>query len=93
VYFTTIADTIAEEIHPTVRPPEYPIDHNLPIFNISNNPVTNFEVLTTFHQLNSKKSEDHTGISMYFFKNLVLQLVSPLTHIFNLSFVNGVVPH
>jgi hypothetical protein len=92
-YFTTIADIIAEEIHPTVRPPEYPIDHNLPIFNISNNPVTNFEVLTTFHQLSSKKSEDHTGISMYFLKNLVLQLVSPLTHVFNLSFVNGVVPH
>jgi hypothetical protein len=93
VFFTTIADTIAEEIHPTVRPPEYPIDHNLPIFNISNNPVTNFEVLTTFHQLNSKKSEDYTGISMYFLKNLVLQLVSPLTHIFNLSFDNGIVPH
>jgi hypothetical protein len=93
VYFTTIVDTIADEIHPTVRPPEYPIDHNLPIFNISNNPATNFEVPTTFHQLNSKKSEDHTGISMYFIKNLILQLVSPLTHIFNLSFVNGVLPH
>jgi hypothetical protein len=55
MYFTTIADSIADEIHPTVRPPEYPINPDLPVFNICNNPVTNFEILTTFHQLNSKK--------------------------------------
>jgi retron-type reverse transcriptase len=30
---------------------------------------------------------------MYFLKNLILQLVTPLTHIFNLSFLNGVVPY
>jgi hypothetical protein len=91
-YFTTVADSIAEEIHPTVRPPEFPVNNNMPIFNMSNNPVTNFEILTTFHQLHSKKSEDYTGISMYFLKNLVLQLAAPLTYIFNLSFRQGVVP-
>jgi hypothetical protein len=91
-YFTTVADSIAEEIQPTVRPPEFPVNNNMPIFNMSNNPVTNFEILTTFHQLNSKKSEDYTGISMYFLKNLVLQLAAPLTYIFNLSFRQGVVP-
>jgi hypothetical protein len=93
LYFTTIADTISEEIHPTVRPPEFPHNIDVPLFNICDNPVSNFEVLSTFHQLNSKRSEDHTGVSMYFLKNLILQLVLPLTHIFNLSFRFGVVPH
>jgi hypothetical protein len=40
LYFTTIAETIAEEIHPTVRPPEFPVNNNVPVFNMSDNPVT-----------------------------------------------------
>jgi Reverse transcriptase (RNA-dependent DNA polymerase) len=93
LYFTTIADTILEDIHPTVRPPEYPFNDNVPLFSIADKPVTNFEILTTFHELNSKRSEDYTGISMYFLKNLTLQLAIPLSHVFNLSFSQGVVPY
>jgi hypothetical protein len=91
-FFTTIANTIADDIHPTVRPPEFCNDVNVPLFNINVNPVSNFEILTTFNELNSKKSEDFSGISMHFLKNLSLQLLVPLNHIINLSFRNGIVP-
>jgi bifunctional pyridoxal-dependent enzyme with beta-cystathionase and maltose regulon repressor activities len=66
-FFTTIAIDISDEIHPTVRPPESPrINNDMPIFELSNNPVTHFELLTVLSELNSKKSEDHSGVSMYF---------------------------
>jgi hypothetical protein len=64
----------------------------MPIFDLSNKPVTNFELLTTFNELNSKKSEDYSGISMYFLKNVVFQLIKPMVHVINLSFKNGIVP-
>jgi hypothetical protein len=92
-FFTTIAIDISDEIHPTVRPPEsIRINNDMPIFELSNNPVTHFELLSVFNELNSKKSEDHSGLSMYFFKNVTLQLLKPLTHVINLSFRNGYVP-
>jgi Reverse transcriptase (RNA-dependent DNA polymerase) len=91
-FFTTIADVISSEIHPTVRPPEFPFNDGSPIFNIQDNPVTPFEILTSFNELNSKKSEDYSGISMHFLKQTTLQILKPLTHIFNLSFLHGVVP-
>jgi hypothetical protein len=94
-FFTTIADEISNEIHPTDRPPDtvnLVNNDDVPIFNSSNVPVTNFEILTTFTSLNSKKSEDYTGISMHFLKNVTLQLLQPLNHVFNLSIKNGVVP-
>jgi hypothetical protein len=92
-YFTTIASEIADEIHPTGRPPEWPDNGpDMPIFDLSHNPVTNFELLTTFNELNSKKSEDYSGISMYFLKNVAFQLIKPMVHVINLSFKNGIVP-
>jgi Reverse transcriptase (RNA-dependent DNA polymerase) len=92
-FFTTVANVISAEIHSTVRPPEFVNpNNNLPIFKLTENPITNFEILTTFIELNSKKSEDYSGISMYFFKNVSLQLLKPLNHVFNLSFRNGIVP-
>jgi Reverse transcriptase (RNA-dependent DNA polymerase) len=92
-FFTTIANEISDDIHPTVRPPEYPFNPDTPLFNITNNPITNFEILTTFTELNSKKSEDYNGLSMYFLKNITLHLLKPLNHVFNLSFINGIVPN
>jgi hypothetical protein len=64
----------------------------LPVFDLSNNPVSNFELLTTISELNSKRSEDYSGISMFFLKNLTLQLIKPLAHVINLSFKSGIVP-
>jgi hypothetical protein len=93
IFFTTIASDISDEIHPTVRPPEWPDSGpDMPIFDLTNNPVTNFELLTIFNELNSKKSEDYSGISMYFLKNVALQLIKPMVHVINLSFKNGIVP-
>jgi hypothetical protein len=94
-FFTTIADEISNDVHPTDRPPDVvnPVNNdNVPLFQSSNIPVTNFEILTTFTALNNKKSEDYTGVSMYFLKNVTLQLLQPLNHVFNLSIKNGVVP-
>jgi hypothetical protein len=93
IFFTTIASDISDEIHPTVRPHEWPDSGpDMPIFDLTNNPVTNFELLTIFNELNSKKSEDYSGISMYFLKNVALQLIKPMVHVINLSFKNGIVP-
>jgi Reverse transcriptase (RNA-dependent DNA polymerase) len=91
-FFTTIADVISSEIHPTVRPPEVENYDNIPLFHSCNTPITNFEILTTFTALSGKKSEDYTGISMHFLKSITLQLLQPLNHIFNLSIMNGIVP-
>jgi hypothetical protein len=93
-FFTTIASDISDEVHPTVRPPEWPDNGpDMPVFDLCSNPVTNFELLTTVNELNSKKSEDYSGISMFFIKNLTLQLIKPLVHVINLSFKNGIVPN
>jgi hypothetical protein len=39
-----------------------------------------------FNELHSKKSEDYSGLSVHFLKNITLQLLKPLTHVFDLSF-------
>jgi hypothetical protein len=91
-FFTTIADSISDDIHPTVRPPECPFNNDTPLFSLTVTPICHFEILTTFNELNSKRSEDYNGPSMHFLKTLTLQLIKPLTHIFNLSFSQGVVP-
>jgi hypothetical protein len=92
-FFTTIASEISEDIHPTVRPPESPsINDVRTFFDLSINPVSHFELLTVFNELNGKKSEDYSGLSMYFLKNITLQLLKPLAQVINLSFKNGCVP-
>jgi hypothetical protein len=46
-FFTTIADEISNDIHPTDRPPDTVnlVNNDVPIFNSSNVPVTNFEII------------------------------------------------
>jgi Reverse transcriptase (RNA-dependent DNA polymerase) len=90
-FFTTVADSISNEIHPTVRPPEIS-SNETPLFNLAENPITNFEILTVLTELKNKKSEDYSGLSMFLLKNVTLQILSPLCHIFNLSFSQGIVP-
>ena len=92
VFFTSIANSITEEIHPTVRPPEYEVEDDKPEFTCASTPITVTEFKNVVGSLKSKKSEDFNGISMYFLKNVIDSIATPLIHIFNLSFAQGVVP-
>jgi hypothetical protein len=60
-FFTTIADEISNDVHPTDRPPDVlniNNDNNVPLFQSSNVPVTNFEILTTFTALKVLSNEN-----------------------------------
>ena len=65
-FFTSIANSITEEIHPTVRPPEYEVEDDKPEFTCASTPITVTEFKNVVGSLKSKKSEDFNGISMYF---------------------------
>lgn len=55
-------------------------------------PVQVEEVKNIINKLNTKKASGYDGITNFLLKNIVNEIASPLTHIFNLSLVNGVVP-
>ena len=91
-FFTSVAESISEDIHPTVRPPEFVPQPNTPIFNCANVPITEEEISKVVNDLKGKKSEDMNGISTFFLKNILSQILVPLSHVFNLSIVKGHVP-
>lgn len=93
-FFTSIADVISDEIHPTVRPPESDIgaDSQIRFFDCSDIGITCNEIQETVKTLKSKKSEDFNGLSMYFIKSILDVIIIPLTHVFNRSFSEGIVP-
>ena len=92
-FFTSIAEKISSEIHPTVRPPEpINIDPDMPTFNSSLNHITLNELYDTLSVLKSKKSEDLNGISMFFVKSIINYIHTPLLHVLNLSNREGYVP-
>ena len=91
-FFTSIAESISDDIHPTVRPPEFVPQNNTPIFNCANVPITEVEISNVVNDLKGKKSEDMNGISTFFLKNILSKILVPLSHVFNLSIVKGQVP-
>ena len=94
-FFTTAPSLIVNEIHPTdVDFHETPsVDNpNLPIFSFQNTPVSEMEILSAIKLLESKKSCDFNGLSMFFLKNFVNELVKPLHHIITCSLKSGIVP-
>ena len=89
-HFTSIAENIQESIPPTDRPPDsYSEDLNS---NFTFNPTTPQNIIKIFSLLESKSSTDFTGLSAKLVKNILLTIVDPLSHIFNLSLKFGVVP-
>ena len=56
-------------------------------------PTNNSEILKIVQSLKSSKSCGHDDISMHLLKKIIFYIVSPLTHICNLSFTSGVFPN
>ena len=46
IFFTSVAQKIADEIHPTDRPPDIAISNDVPLLNFSDCPVTNGIIVT-----------------------------------------------
>ena len=91
--FTSIAEKISADIHPTVRPPEPSVTYpNMPIFKSSTKQITLTELYDTMSILKTKKSEDMNGISIFFIKSIINYIHSPLLHVLNLSNSEGYVP-
>jgi hypothetical protein len=83
-----VADTSAnpsESIHD--NPPDLPF-----AFSVSDSPVTRSEILEAVAQLEPKKSEDLYGLSMFFIKKFMSNLINPLYHIIYKSFEAGIFP-
>ena len=54
--------------------------------------VNQQEILQIVNKFKNKKSTDHTDIDMMIVKNIIETVVSPFTHICNLSFETGIFP-
>jgi Reverse transcriptase (RNA-dependent DNA polymerase) len=61
-------------------------------FCLGDSPVTRTEISDAISQLLSKKSEDMTGLSMYFIKKCSSAIIYPLYFIIYKSFESGIVP-
>ena len=92
-FFSKVAIQIAEDIHP-VSPQQYDDDahDDKPLLKFNEDPVTPSEILEALDSLQAKTSQDFNGLSMFLVKKLSYQLAKPLCHLFNLSFLQGVVP-
>ena len=89
-YFTTVGNTIAAKLLQT--------DHD-PIELIESNPEQLFCIPTTPADINniilhskSKTSTVFDNIDSYIVKQIAPQIVNQLAHIFNKSFLTGIVP-
>jgi len=92
LFFTTAPQKIAEELPPPLYKPK--IYFNNPVaFSFSNVPVTQLEIINATSQLLPKKSEDFSGLSMFFIKKFVHILSLPLLHLITKSLETGVIPN
>ena len=91
-FFTKIGTEIANSIRPTTKKySEYlPVNPNTPTLDLgTTGPIHISDIVKT---LDSKKSTDVDGISMYLIKKIITEINVPLAHIFNLSLSKGVFP-
>ena len=56
-------------------------------------PVTEHELLTEINNLNENKSAGHDEISTKMIKTIGEEIVKPLTHIYNSTFLTGKIPN
>jgi len=92
LYFTTIADKIAEKVVPTDRPPDLNAKIFHSKFDMASKPISTQELLKQVKKLKSKTSLDKDGLSSIFFKKIFLDIAEPIRHIFSLSLTHGHVP-
>ncbi len=91
-FFTEAAVNIVNQINPSSNSPFSTIIQNNNKFSLFNIPLTENEILEATASLKDKKTLDFNGISSYFIKKTISSYVTPLVHIFKLSFSQGVVP-
>jgi len=90
-FFVSAPQKIADEIPPSENPPEVFFENPVS-FSFSDSPVTISEIVEATAQLLPKKSEDHSGISMFFIKKFIHALANPLYHVIYKSLETGIVP-
>jgi hypothetical protein len=90
-FFANAPAAIISDINPTDVPTE---THNvdLNIFSFTENPVSLEEIVEAVEQLQAKKSQDFNGLSMWFVKKFILEIITPLHHLISCSLATGVVP-
>jgi hypothetical protein len=89
-HFTTIAGKIADEIHPTDRPPDELLDeveHQF-IFEL----FTTQSLVEIVSKMPNKDSKDSDFLSNNFVKKIINEIAEPLSHVLNCSLNNGEVP-
>ena len=92
-FFTSIPSSIIDEINPSDRPPDVLVDNDVPLFSLSDLPVTEAEIINATKLLQPKKTADMTGISVWLVQKIIANISVPLQHIFCKSFSNGIVPN
>ena len=55
-------------------------------------PITKYELENEINNLNSKKSPGYDGISSQVIKTVATEISEPLSHVFNLTFLTGIIP-
>jgi len=89
-FFTTAPTRIVNDIPPSELPHVH--FHNPVSFSFSDFPVTRSEIVEAVKLLQPKKSEDHTGLSMFFIKKCMNYLIEPLYHLIYKSLETGIFP-
>ena len=90
-FFVEIGPTLANKIPKPVKP----FNHYLKERNSSSFffvPVVEEEVQNIIIDLNTKKASGYDELNNFLLKNTVNEIISPLTHILNMSLMQGVVP-
>ena len=94
-FFATAPALIVGEISPTdvdfQLNPNDP-DPDFPLFSFSNTPVSETEIIDAIKLLQPKKSCDLNGLSMFFLKHYLNEIIKPLHHVISSSLRAGVVP-
>ena len=93
-YFANIAEQLLKSNENNLQ------DTNAQVFTISNtypnsiyfNPTDKFEINTIVKNMNNKKSLPHDNINSHLLKHIITHILTPLTHIFNLSISQGIFP-
>lgn len=90
-HFSSIASKICEKIPPSNRSPESYIEESDNNFLMPK--ITPQMIIEATNSLKCSPSQDFSGLSPKILKLVIVHIASPLSHIFNLSLHEGVVPN
>ena len=91
-YFSQVGNNLASKVPQTNKSYSNFLDNPNPN-SLFFNPTTRSEVINIVTNLLSKKSPGFDGIPNFLLKKIILAIVDPLVHIFNISLNTGSVPN